>query len=143
MKWGWRSWRSRLHTQLLAQPEDGRTLVGHDQGQLLDLCRLEAQSVVLTGLHRQEEHAISLGVALAQAGVELGRAQGHGQAALDVEGHHAVEEHVDLAFIQYLQPAFFDLRNRQVAQVLLGEVPRPCLAPGLVCEPLLEGVVGL
>jgi hypothetical protein len=76
-----------------------------EEGQLLHLTHPQAAPVVLGGLGGQEVYAVPLREALLEAGVELGGAQGHAEAALDVEGDHAVVEQVGLTFGHYLQRA--------------------------------------
>ena len=54
--------------------------------------------VIFVDLIRQEEHAVALEEALAQAVVEGMRVHGHGNAVHDMPCHHAVEKQIVLPF---------------------------------------------
>ena len=92
----------------------------------------------------QEVHAVALDEAVAQAGVACGRAQRHRDPALDVIGHHAIEQQVILAFGDGFDPVVLaPHHSRHVRQVLAHEVPRGFLGAGVGEEALLKGGRGL
>ena len=100
-------------------------------------CRRGA--VVLRRLVREEVHAVALGEALLEPGVELGRRERDRHAALDVEGDHPVEEQVGLALGDPLDPAV--LRSTTTgswARCSRTKSQAPSSVPASSPEPLLE-----
>src|SRR5438093_13112765 len=86
-----------LLDELLLEPLDSRRFVYDEDGELQDLFDGHASFVVFGYLLGQEVHALALGETLAQPLVELRSRKRYGDATLDVEGNHAVEEQVVLA----------------------------------------------
>ena len=112
-----------LLEQLLPKPLDGRRLVGDEELELQDLADGHALLVVLGDLVGEEVHPITLRETLLQPGVELRCGQRHGHAALDVEGHHAVEEQVVLPLGDDLGLAVLGDEDRKLLQVGADEIP--------------------
>ena len=79
----------------------------------------------------------------AEPGVELSGGQGHGHAALDVEGDHAVEEQVVLALRDDLRLAVAGDEHRKLLQVGADEVPGALLGPAGRSRSAAPGPVGL
>ena len=124
MNCGWSSWKVwGFLDELLLEPLDGRGFVGDEELKLQNLPDGHALLVVLGHLLGQEVHAIPLGEPLDQPGVELSRGQRNGHAALDVEGHHAVEEQVVLTLGDDLGLAVLGDKDRKLLQVRADEVP--------------------
>ena len=82
----------RLLGELLFEPLDGRRLVGDEKLELQHLSDGHALLVVFGHLLGQEIHPVPFGEPLVKPGIELRSGQGNSYTALDVEGHHAVEE---------------------------------------------------
>ena len=81
---------------------------------------------------------------LARPGVECGRAQGHRGPALDVIGHHAIEQQVVLPLGNGFDPVVLAPDDGwHVRQVLAHEVPGAFLGASVGEEVLLEGGGGL
>ena len=133
----------RLALELLAQPLDGGLLVADEEIELDQLAGGEASGVVLDDLFAQEEHAVAFGKSLAEPGVELGGRERDGDAALHVEGDHAVEEQVALAFGDDLGAAVGADEDREPPQVGADEVPGAVRRAGLQAEAVLQAAVGL
>ena len=131
-----------LRVQLAAQPLDGRLFVGDKEGELLHLGGPQPLAVVLGDLVGQEVHLVPLGEALLEPGVELGGAQGHAEAALDVKGDHAVVEQVGLPLGDDFQDAVLLDDDGQLRQVLADEVPGALRAAGLLQEAALKASCG-
>ena len=98
--------------ELLFEPLDGRGLVGDEDLKLQDLPDRHALLVVLSHLFREEVHPVPLREPL-QPLIKLRRRQRHSHAALDVEGHHAVEQQIVLPLGDNLGLAILGHKDRE------------------------------
>ena len=133
----------RLLRERLLQPLDRARLVVDEQGQLQERLRGQPLAVVLGDLLRQEEHAVALGEARGESGVELGCGERHHDAALHVEGDHAIEQQEVLPLGDHLGLVILGDEHRKLAQVGAGEVPDAPFGAGFEFEARFEAVVGL
>ena len=119
------------------------SLVADEELELEELPGGQPSGVVLGDLLGQEVHAVAFWKPLAESGVELGGGERDRDAALDVEGDHAVEEQVALALGDHLGAALRADEHGEAPQVRADEVPGAVLGAGLQAEAVLQPTVGL
>ena len=90
----------------------------------------------------QEIHAVTREETLFQSGVKLSSGQGNRHAALDVEGHHAVEEQVVLPFGNDLGLAVFETKTGSCFQMSADKIPDAVFGSGSKFEAILKAAVG-
>ena len=91
----------------------------------------------------RKKHAVALGEAGGQPGVELGGGERHQDAALDVEGDHAIEQQEVLALGDHLCAVVPGHEHRKLPQVCADKVPDALVGAGCQLEARFEPVVGL
>ncbi len=134
--------RLRLPGELLLKPLDGRSFAGDEDLKLQQLPDGHSLFVVPGGLFGKEVHAVPLRKALNKPGIEFRRGQGNGDAALDMEGHHAVEEKVVVTLGDGLRLAVPGDEDRDLPEVGADEIPDAVLRPRLQLESVFQPSVG-
>ena len=99
--------------------------------------------VVFGHLLGEEVHPIPLGEPLGKPGIELSRGQRNGNASLNMEGHHAVEEQVVLALGDDLGLAVLRDEDRKLLQVSADEVPDTFFGASLQFETVFKSAIRL
>ena len=133
----------RLPGELLVEPLNRRSL---RQRRKARSCRIISLTVIrfliiFGRLIGQEIHTFTQGKALFQTGVKLGGGQGNRDAALDMKGHHAVEEQVVLAFGDDFGLTVLGNEYGKLLEVSADEIPGAIFCSGSQFEAVFQAAV--
>ena len=118
-----------LAVQLPLEPLNGGGFVDDEYFELDYLLRGQALLVVLDHLIGEEDHAVAFGEMAGQAGQEFSDRQGHRHVAKDVEGDHAIEQQMRLAFVDDLHPPLLGHEHGELPEMGAEKSQTPSSVP--------------
>ena len=132
----------RFFGQLLLEPLDCAGLVSHKKLKLEHLFDSHAFFVILGHLVGKKIHAFPFRKALGKSLVKLSCGERNSHAALNVKGHHAVEEQEVLPLGDDLGLAILGNENWELLQVGADEVPDTFFGAGVELETVFKTAIG-